>query len=315
MIGSGLKKLAKQHGMTVSAGVAYGSLMGFATTLSEGSGYKRIDISTKFTEVGQQEQFQAEVNAVDVTKLYRVQNLGISPKCITVIFTDNPGTMKKVEEFVEWFYPLLARCGAVGANVCLECGSDVAAGGWYLINGVAYHMHDSCAQSLQAEFDAQEQQRQDEDTGSYGMGILGAFLGATLGAAVWAIVLWLGYVASVVGLLIGWLAEKGYTLLRGKQGKGKLVILILAVIFGVVLGTMVPDVVALGQMIASGELPGFAYTEIPGLIIVLLAEDSEYAGATVSNIVLGLVFAALGVFGLLRKANSEVSGQKMKKLS
>ena len=38
MIGSALKKMARENGMTVQGGVAYGSLRGFAATLSEGSG-------------------------------------------------------------------------------------------------------------------------------------------------------------------------------------------------------------------------------------------------------------------------------------
>ena len=38
MIGSGLKKLAQENGMTVSNGVAYGSLQGYAATLSQGRG-------------------------------------------------------------------------------------------------------------------------------------------------------------------------------------------------------------------------------------------------------------------------------------
>ena len=38
MIGSGLKKLAQKCGMTVSGGVAFGGLMGYASTFSEGSG-------------------------------------------------------------------------------------------------------------------------------------------------------------------------------------------------------------------------------------------------------------------------------------
>lgn len=49
MIGSGLKKLAKENGLRVSNGVAYGSLRGYAATLSEGSGFKQIVISTKFS--------------------------------------------------------------------------------------------------------------------------------------------------------------------------------------------------------------------------------------------------------------------------
>ena len=42
MIANGLKKLAKEYNMHVSHGVAYGSLGGFAATMDEGAGYKRI---------------------------------------------------------------------------------------------------------------------------------------------------------------------------------------------------------------------------------------------------------------------------------
>ena len=69
--------------------------------------------------------------------------------------------------------------------------------------------------------------------------LLGMAAGAALGAVVWAIVLSFGYIASLVGLLIGFLAEKGYSLCKGRQGKGKIAILILAVVFGVVLGTFI----------------------------------------------------------------------------
>jgi len=75
MIGSGLKKLAQQYGMTVSNGVAYGALMGYATTFSEGAGYKAIYISTRLTEPGQHEALLADANAVNIKKEYRVQDL------------------------------------------------------------------------------------------------------------------------------------------------------------------------------------------------------------------------------------------------
>lgn len=50
MIASGLKKLAKEYGMSVDKGIAYGSLGGFAATLSEGAGYKLIVFSTHFDD-------------------------------------------------------------------------------------------------------------------------------------------------------------------------------------------------------------------------------------------------------------------------
>lgn len=314
MIGSGLKKLAKQHGMTVSDGVAYGALMGYATTLSEGAGYKSLCIATKFTEAGQQDALLAAANAADISKTYRVQDLAASPANLQIVFHDNPGTMKKIEEFIQWFYPLLEQHGATKADVCAECGTPAGDCGWYLINGIAYRMHDACAQHAEGEIRQEEQTCKDEDTGSYFQGAVGAFLGAALGAVVWGLVLYFGYVASLLGLLIGWLAEKGYNLLRGRQGKGKIVILILAIIFGVLMGTIVPDVVVLAQMIGAGEIEGAVYGDIPALLIWLLQADSEYAGAVGGNILMGLLFAGLGVFALLRKTAKEVSSVKFKKL-
>lgn len=314
MIGSGLKKLAQANGMQIAGGVAYGALKGYATTLYEGSGWKRLDISTRFSEAGQLEALQTAVMQVDVKRQYRVQELVIGARNINVVFLDNPGTMKKIEAFIDWFYGLLAEFGATGASVCTECGTEITAGSWYLIDGIAYHFHDACAEHVCRDIEGDEQQRKQQDTGSYGRGLIGALLGAAIGAVVWAVVLLMGYVASIIGLLIGWLAEKGYRLLGGKQGKGKVVILILAVILGVVLGTVASDYIALAQMINEGELTGWAISEIPLLILTMLVTSSEYATATLGNIGMGLLFAALGVWALLKKAGKEVSGVQIKKL-
>lgn len=314
MIGSGLKKLANQHSMRVSNGVAYGSLMGFATTMCEGSGWKRIDIATRFGSVEQQKAFEAALYAVDTKRQYRVQNLMINQRSINVVFHDTVGTIKKIGAFIAWFYPLLEQYGAHGADICAECGTQITSGNWYTVDGIAYHMHDSCAEHVAQELNTDAQQRRDEDTGSYIGGFIGAFIGAMLGSVVWALVLYAGYVASLVGLVIGWLAEKGYTLLKGKQGKGKIVILIIVIILGVLVGTLLPDVVMLARMIGAGELPGITYGDIPMLIGMIMQEDAEYLRGTLSNAGLGLLFAALGVFALLRKTKREVTDVTIKKM-
>ena len=310
MIGSALKKLAKENGMKVSNGVAYGALRGYAVTLQEGSGYKRMDISTRFSDVSQQEQMKNAVNAVDLKRTYRVQTMEIGQRFITVVFSDTMGTIKKVNAFIEWFFPLLDRFNAARANTCAECGGGLTAGNWLMIGGIAHHMHPSCAQKVKEELATEQETQRSERKGSYATGLLGALLGALVGAVVWAAVLYAGYVASLVGLLIGFLAKLGYNLLRGKQGKGKTVILIVAVIFGVLVGTFASDAFVLGQMISSGELFGWTYGDIPTLLIMLMG-DSEYVTATLGNIGLGLLFAAIGVFALLRKTNEEVSGIKV----
>ena len=309
MIGSGLKKMAAENGMNVSNGVAYGGLRGYVATLSEGAGWKRIVFSVTFPDQAQKGMFLDAVNAVEVQKLYRVNQLGISPKNITIVFHDNPGTMKKIAEFLDWFVPLLDQHSATKLGICPECGMQVTDGCWKLIDGVAHYMHSTCAENVRNLVADANESRKQEDAGSYATGLLGALLGAVIGAVVWAIVLNVGYVASIIGLLIGFLAEKGYTLFKGRQGKGKVVILIVTIVAGVVLGTFGSDVITLVPMIANGETY-LTYGEIPRFLMLLLREDPEYASAVVSNILMGLLFAGLGVFALLRKTGKEVADTK-----
>lgn len=310
MVGSGLKKLAKEYGMQVSSGVAYGAMGGFAATLSEGANYKQVVFSLLFEDQRKMEELAEFTTRMNVQRRYRVQALNITRRSVQVIFTDYPGTMKKIREFLVWFLPLLESHGAAGVDTCTECGGELTNGRWVLVEGSAFYLHDGCAEHISRQIDLENARRKEELEGSYFLGLMGALLGSVVGAVVWAIVLNLGYVASLVGLLIGWLAEKGYSLFRGKQGKAKIPVLILAILFGVFFGTFLADAITLGTMIAGGELPEFGMTDIPGLIFFLLGEDPDYLAATVSNLLTGILFAGLGVFALLRKAGKGVADTK-----
>lgn len=314
MIGSGLKKLAAEYGMKVDRGVAYGSLQGFAATMCEGSGWKQISFATTFADPVQKTMFMDAVNAVNVQKTYRVQNLGMGPKVIQVNFQDTIGTMGKIREFLAWFLPLLQQHQASTYNVCPACGTVVDQGKWMLINGIAYFMHSSCAEKAVWDVNSENERRDREDAGSYLMGAIGAVLGAMLGAVVWAVVLLGGYVASLVGLLIGWLADKGYKLFRGKKGKGKIAILIIAIILGVVIGTIGAEAISLAQYIDTPEVRDWTHAGIPLLLVMLFVEGPEFRAAVLGNIGMGLLFAALGVYWLVIRAGKEVAGEKIAEL-
>lgn len=153
------------------------------------------------------------------------------------------------------------------------------------------------------------EQNLEENTGSYLSGFAGALVGSVLGGIVWAVVLNFGYVASVIGYLIGWLAEKGYTLLKGKNGKGKIVILIFMAVLGVAIGTIGAQIIEMIKLISSGEMPGLLYSDIPMWLTELL-KDSEYFGYIIKDFGLGLLFACLGCFSFLRNKGKEVSKVK-----
>ena len=314
MIGSAFKKLAAEYGMKVDRGVAYGSLQGYAATFCEGNGWKQISFSTTFVDPVQKTVFLDAVNAVDVTKTYRVQNLGVGPNVIQIIFRDTVGTMGKIREFLSWFLPLLQQHQASAWNACVECGGEVTVGKWMLINGVASFMHESCAAKAVWDVEGENERRKQEDEGTYLKGTIGALLGALLGAVVWAVVLIAGYVASIVGLLIGWLSNKGYDLLHGKKGKGKVAVLIVAVIFGVIMGTLGASAIGLAMEISEFPELELTYGDIPAVMLVLFLEDAEYSSMMLTNIGMGLLFAALGVYWLVIRTGKEVADEKIVEL-
>lgn len=314
MIGSAYKKLAAEYGMKVDCGVAYGSMQGFATTLCEGSGWKRIVFSTMFPDPVQKTMFMDAIQAVNVQKEYRVANISVTPDGILVDFMDNPGTMGKIRAFLAWFLPLLQQHQASPWNVCPVCGCEVTTGKWMLKNGAASYMHDSCADKAVRDVEGDNERRKQEDEGTYFKGAVGATIGALLGAVVWAIVLLIGYVASIVGLLIGWLANKGYDLLHGKKAKGKVAILIVAVILGVVFGTLGAEAVDCAIEISQYPEAGLTYADIPAVILVTLLENPEYGAYLVKSIGMGLLFAALGVYWFVIRAAKEVSDEKIVEL-
>lgn len=304
MIGSGLKKLAKENGMQVANGVAYGNFQGYAVTFSEGSGYKRVDFATRFPDAVAKTAFLDAVNAEGIQRNFRVRNMCVDGGRIQIYFTDNPGTMKKIREFLAWFLPLLRQYGTAPVSICTHCGGDVTGGRWILLDGTAYFLHDSCAKNLAAQIDAGNARRKEEDTGSYVSGTLGALLGAAIGAVLWAVILIAGYVASIAGLAIGFLSQKGYDLLKGRQGKGKVAILIVATIIGVALGTLGGYIgaylVEFGGEFGFGEIVYAAVGD-------LLGDPSAIFG----DLVMGLLFAALGVYALLRNTGKAVADDKL----
>lgn len=86
--------------------------------------------------------------------------------------------------------------------------------------------------------------------------------------------------------------------------------MILSILFGVLLGTVGGEAISLVSAVVNGELTGYALGDIPFLIFLLLL-DSGYLTAVGGNILMGILFAALGVFTLIRNTKQEVSETKV----
>lgn len=307
MIGSGLKKLAQENGLRVDKGVAYGSYHGYAATFSEGAGYKRVMFTTRIPDL---EGLRQSTDGLDLGQLFRVQSLRLAEKQVEILFLDNPGTLKKMQEFMDWFLPQLDASGATKANICVECGAPLTdSDPWKLIRDTAYHLHRGCSDRIHREATASLEQAKEADHGSYLSGTVGSVLGAVISAIPWALVMYMGYFASFLGLVIGWCCKKGYELLKGKKGSGKAWIITLSSLAGVVLGCLGSDLLyLLIDGIGKGELPGLTVGDIP-MVFQLLFQDSDYTGALVKNILMGLFFALLGMISIFKELKTEKKDQ------
>lgn len=316
MIGPGLKKYAKQHNMTIENGIAYGSLHGYAVSLYEGNGWKAIDVACLFPDGQKMAQLMALLDDSKLQKEYRITELTLTPNGIFIRFYDNPGTMKRIIAFADRFLPQLSEYGATGADICPRCGLPHDSGSrWYVIDGSAARLHRSCAERIRQSENHKARIAEENSAGeSYLMGFIGALIGGLLGAVIWGAVLYMGYYASLVGILIGLLASKGYDMLRGKQKKGKIVILLLITILSVIIGTLGAYEFELIRAITVGELPGFYISDTPWMLLSLLA-DPTFMEEVLRQIAAGLLYALIGVSVILLRVHKETKAFKMKELT
>lgn len=306
MVGSGIKKYAEKNGLTVKNGVAYGIYRGYMMTLQEGSGWKSADFAVCMSDelTG---TLQGQLGALldDKTKKeYRIMSVGVSTRRVSVRFVDNPGTMGKMEAFIDLICDKLSACEVPGQNYCAQCGMVIDSAFSavdVMLEGAVYQMHSGCADSVERDVDAARQAVQAQ--GNMLTGIIGAVLGGIIGAIPWAIASFNGWFVGWLGFLIGLAAKKGYELLKGKECKAKAVVIILVSILSVVLAEFAGWTVAFMM-----EVEGATVMEGLQFTLYFLSADPEIQSSFIGNIVLGLVFAGLGIFDLVRgifSANSK----------
>lgn len=304
MVGKGLKDLCGEYPLKSSNGVVWGVIGDYMCTFFEGAGYKTLAVSGF---VG--DDAANKLNALDKKQLlnaYRINDISILRESVTFVFGDTVGTMKCIKAFLGEMPSMLSSAGVLGDGVCTACGRPLENAGdtkVLLINGVAHRVHNACADSLALRSQSEKAVYKEEDK-KLGLGILGAVLGGIVGAIPWAVAYYFNWFFAAIGVLIGFCAKKGYELLGGKVCRAKTVVICIVTVLSACVGQFAGEGMALASLIKSGEV-ALSYGDIPQAIIYLLINDADYLSAVVKNLCLGVVFALVGVFCILRASNKE----------
>ncbi len=307
MISKGIKQYAEEKGLKIADkgmyGSVYGVIDGFMVTIKEGEGIKLVSFSCAVTDEASV-KIDNKFATKEFNKEYKIREYEIARESVTLAFTDTVGTMKRIISAMEILPSFLRECGVLGDGFCTACGNNIEPlqeTNVALINGIAHRIHSGCAQNLdmRAEIEKNDYEMEQKHIGK---GILGALLGATLGGIVWGVVYYIGYFASAIGVLIAFLAKKGYELLGGKTCKAKVFIILIASIFGVLIGQVGVYLVMLGMQLIT---EGYSVLNAPYVLIELLKTDAEFSSGFVSDLLGGLVFGVIGAVGTVIASNKE----------
>lgn len=190
-------------------------------------------------------------------------------------------------------------------NCCQSCGAlgETEA---YSVAGADALLCRECfaAGSSAADLKAQAQSRKGENVLG---GLVGAFLGSLLGAAMIVLLGQLGYVASLSGLVMGVCTVKGYELLGGRLTKKGVVISVVLMLLMVYVGHRLDWALLVASEFDAGLVESFQ-------AIPYLYSEGIFEGY-ISGLLIVYVFTALGavpaITRQLRERDTKTSARKM----
>lgn len=308
-----IKKFSKENGLSFRGNLAFGLYRGYMLTLRPLSGQTVATFSVSLTDREMAARISAVLQDEENRKTYKIANSSVSKRSVTIVFTDPIGGFMKQAPFLETVANALSLSGAKGISVCSICGEmlDTTSGGAYIINDVAYELHDACAM----QYNEQNKERQETERagGNVFLGAIGALIGGVIGAIPWAIAYAAGWFVGWLGFLIAFAAKKGYELFHGKRCKAKAFIIIAVTIVAVLLAEGAALVLSVHHEIASDPTLSELHLTIADsaeFTRYILENDAEARGSVVSDVVIGLLFAALGMASTVKEVFTDTSSKK-----
>lgn len=281
--------------MQISNGIAYGLHKNYVVTLHEGTGWKAAGIATAIRDNIVIENMKAAFSDPAFTKRYHIQKINITQDLIEVIFFDSYGTMGKIKSALDIILDKLAEDQIPGADHCSHCKNVFQGSGCQIvkIGNYAYGLHDACVHSIENE--TIRTHNENKEKGSIGRGVAGAIP--------WAVAYYFGWFVGWLGFLIGFTAQKGYEILKGRETKVKAAVIIIVTMLAVVLAEYVTCLFACWRQITTdpqfASFP-FSLRDIFSVMNYALANDAELLRSVFVDVVLGWVFAGLGIYSTIR---------------
>lgn len=193
-------------------------------------------------------------------------------------------------EFNDFINGVVEQLGKINAqNQCIHCENTTELSFYDTKDGVCL-LCDSCAKKLTDKIDSVV-----NAPNNYGVGFFAALLGALIGSILWIIVGYFGYIASICGYAIAFASFYGYKFVRGKITNTGIVINIICVFIALLVANYINFAIAIFKVEQDAPF-ALCFIGVPFYLA-----DSTNLGIFLKDFGLGLVFAFLGIWGLIKE--------------
>lgn len=286
------KQFFEQNGLEVSGrgtkSIAYGHMRGYEVNAILSVEMLTLHISMYATD----EQRAQLAEALEAAKL-NMTMYELTPFGLKIFVRDNLTVghmMKRLPGILDVIFGAVVDCGALGRGFCPVCGRETDELRPFNVDGMSISFDGDCALRINAQIEA-ENEEFEQAPGNYGRGLAGALLGGLAGAAVAAILFYIGYVSSFSALLAVILGAALYTKFGGKRDK----IMVLTV--GVTSVVCMLGTVFGYYVISCGLAAAEAGADIGAFdaFVILMREVPEIASSFRADMLMMLFFSLLGV--------------------
>lgn len=139
------------------------------------------------------------------------------------------------------------------------------------------------------------------------LGIVGAFIGAAIGGALWVFVSQLGYISGIVGLAIAGLAVYGYEKLGGRLTIPGVIISILMIIATVYIAQNISFALDIKSLLSEYGVD-YSFSSCYQMIPEFLSEDKEIFDSYITDLVTGYAFTAAASFYTIYASFKKATG-------
>lgn len=298
------KKLAaalQQHGMTVTGNSAYGTVHGYEMSLRAPSPMEQSAYFLHVSFYASEEKKQEAANEIArFGNKLRVENsaYGLTITLPQPVFTLNP-LIEAIGVLFEKLPALFKQKEIPGADVCPYDGNPMTENSKRCVmNGFFVTLNNDCIGSINKAIE-EENRLFANAPNNYLQGICGALVGGVVGAALVIALYFMEYVASISAIIAVMLGAFLYRKFGGKPNAVMIVIVSVISLIFILIGYYAAVII---DIISEFSLDFGSAVEWLNLS---LAEDPESSKVFYTNLVLLLVFTALGIgvmiFSLVRQ--------------